>query len=284
MGAMSDFSIVTTKAGVVSIRDNVTQEIMHNPVGPWVEANSLYIEQSQLARRLAPQSEAPSELVIFDVGLGAAANALAALHCAKRVATKGPCRPLRIVSFERDLKLLEFALVHSAEFEHFEGYEPAIESILSDGFWQSEGIHWELRHGDFREQLEREVPSPELIYFDPYSPVKNPEMWGADTFRKLRAHCRHESTLLMTYSRATSVRAAMLVAGFFVGVGIASGSKDETTQASTHPLTLSKPLDQSWLKRWEISSKPYPPNLASDEMIAFRDSLMRHPQFRLPGR
>ena len=88
------FELVTTRMGALSIRDNVSREIMHNPVGPWLEANSLYIEQSRLQRRLG--EDLNSELVIFDVGLGAAANALAALHCARALAVR---RPLRLVSF-----------------------------------------------------------------------------------------------------------------------------------------------------------------------------------------
>ncbi len=75
------FEIVTTTLGVTSIRHKIVDEIMHNPVGPWAEANALYIEQSKLGQRLAAPGE---ELILFDVGLGAAANALAALHCAKR--------------------------------------------------------------------------------------------------------------------------------------------------------------------------------------------------------
>src|SRR5258708_5273066 len=105
------FEIVTTRMGALSIRDNVSQEIMHNPVGPWIEANSLYIEQSKLRRRLV--EDLTTELVIFDVGLGAAANALAVLHCARALAVR---RPLRLVSFERDLELLQFALDNANSF------------------------------------------------------------------------------------------------------------------------------------------------------------------------
>src|SRR5688572_17471064 len=95
------FEIVTTTAGAISIRNKQVNEIMHNPVGPWVEANALYIDQSHLRERLI---EAPEEFVIFDVGLGAAANSLAALACIKSLGPKS--RPVRIVSFERELELL----------------------------------------------------------------------------------------------------------------------------------------------------------------------------------
>ena len=112
------FEIVTTTAGAVSIRNKALNEIMHNPVGPWAEANSLYIDQSKLEDRLRETSE--EELVLFDVGLGAAANALAALHCAARI--PGRSRVLKLISFERDLELLRFALQNSSKFAHFSGF------------------------------------------------------------------------------------------------------------------------------------------------------------------
>lgn len=42
---MSPFEIVTTTMGATSIRDNRVNEIMHNPVGPWAEANALCVDQ-----------------------------------------------------------------------------------------------------------------------------------------------------------------------------------------------------------------------------------------------
>lgn len=231
---------------------------MHNPVGPWAEANSLYIEQSQLAQRLNESSNsANEELIVFDVGLGAAANALAALHCAKNCAAQNtPGRDLRLISFERDLELLQFALDHSHEFEHFRGYEDAIAQILRTGSWEGQ-LHqrkckWELRHGDFLEKISVESLVADLVFFDPYSSSKNPEMWSAETFKKIFDRCNHANpagSLLLTYSRATPVRMAMLHAGFFVGIGLASGPKEETTQASTNLELLARPLTSDWLKR-----------------------------------
>ena len=168
----SQFEIVTTRMGALSIRDNVTQEIMHNPVGPWAEANALYIEQSHMRRRLT--EDLAKELVIFDVGLGAAANALAALHCARDTKNR---RSLRLVSFERDLELLKFALENSHHFDHFKGYEAAVQAILEKGHWQEEGIVWELRHGNFVELIEREPALAHIVFYDPYSSKKNQEMW-----------------------------------------------------------------------------------------------------------
>lgn len=268
------FEIVTTTAGVTSIRNNVVNEIMHNPVGPWREANALYIEQSQLALRLRKTSK----LVVFDVGLGAAANALAAIHCARQL----PNSNLHLISFERDLDLLRFALEHANRFEHFAGYEEAIQALLKNKIWQSQGLTWELREGDFLETIELEPHTADLVFFDPYSPAQNLEMWTIHAFQKLRKKCREsgDGALLLTYSRATPIRVALLFAGFFVGQGMATGLKEETTQASTLLAALHIPLGKSWLQRWNRSHKQNAFGAGSGQIEEIRQFVLQHPQFK----
>src|SRR5271154_4125113 len=84
---------VVVKDDVGYIRDTVSGEVMHPSSDPSLEAQSLYVEQSRLLERLtsaagssaAGSSEAP--LVVWDVGLGGAANAMAAILA---VENRGP--------------------------------------------------------------------------------------------------------------------------------------------------------------------------------------------------
>lgn len=278
------FEIVTTTLGVVSIRNKDLNEIMHNPVGPWAEANALYVTQSKLADRLRvadkDKGSTNDELVIFDVGLGAAANALAALHCAKD--TPG-ARPMRIVSFERELELLRYALKHADRFEHFAGFTEAITVLLEKGEWSDGSVSWELRHGDFRKLIETEKRKPHLIFFDPYSSKVNREMWSVDCFKSLRAKSREAAeggTMLYTYSQATPVRVAILAGGFFLGHGHASGPKEETTIASSVLSDLEKPMGAGWFGRWERSHLQIPFECAPENAEAMRLLVREHPQFR----
>lgn len=269
------FEIVQTTTGAVSILCREVNEIMHNPVGPWAEANALYIAPSRLGERLA---QGAGDLVVYDVGLGAAANALAALTLARAV--RGP-RRLHLVSFERDLRLPEFALEHAAAFAHFRGFETALGRLLATGRWEEPGILWELHAGDFPDTLESaRPPRAHLVFFDPYSPKKNSAMWTTASFARLHAFCdRDEGALLMTYSRATPVRVALLAAGFYVGAGVGTGEKDETTQAATTPALLSKVLGPEFLGRWERSQSAVPYGLTEADLPRLRAELAAHPQF-----
>ena len=269
------FEIVRTTTGAISIRNKIVNEIMHNPVGPWLEANSLYIEQSKLKSQLTDGGA--EELVVFDVGLGAAANALATLHCAMEMPRK-----LRLISFEIDLELLRFALAHAEQFEHFKGFEESISQLLENGFWKTDKISWELREGDFLKLIDQEVYKPHLIYFDPYSPKKNRDMWSLATFSKIFSRSRSPdegATVLYTYSQSTPIRAAMIAAGFFVGHGSATGLKDETTQASTQLKSLGLPFGAKWLSRWKNSRTPFPFGTPSEEEDKIRQRILSHPQF-----
>src|SRR4051794_17781708 len=79
--------LIQYKNGTSSLKHKISGETMHSFIGPWDEARLLYIEQSRLAERIIlseSQKDAQAvsrPLVLFDMGLGAAANALAVLDC-----------------------------------------------------------------------------------------------------------------------------------------------------------------------------------------------------------
>src|SRR5690606_1426936 len=121
-------------------------------------ARTLYVEQSCLAERVLASS-GPDELVIWDVGLGAASNAMAALQCFEaQLAAHAALRPLRIVSFECDLDPLTLAARHASHFPHLRHSAP--HALLKNGAWSHASglLTWELHKGDFLGFIETAVP------------------------------------------------------------------------------------------------------------------------------
>ena len=55
----------------------------------------------------------------------------------------------------------------------------------------------------------------DLVFFDAFSPEKQPEMWTQDLFEKLYKHCKADG-ILTTYCAKGAVRRAMTAAGFKV--------------------------------------------------------------------
>jgi queuine tRNA-ribosyltransferase len=246
---------------------------MHPVIGPAVESERLYVAQSGLRARLA---EAGPPLVLLDVGLGAGSNALAAIRAADEAPPGG--RRLDLVSFEEDTGAL--ALAASEEGSATLGLSPtaraAARALLERGAWEGGRVRWRLARGDLLATLPAEpAGAAELVFWDPFSPKANPELWTLAAFAAVHGRCAPRAALY-TYSTATATRAALLLAGFFVGVGDPSGPKEQTTAAATDPALLTRPLDRRWLARLERSSAPFPPDAPVDAL----DRVRSHPQFR----
>jgi queuine tRNA-ribosyltransferase len=275
-----------TGASYGSILHRASGEIMHSVTAPEVEARRLYVEQSGLVERLT-DADAP-ELVLWDVGLGAAANAMSALRAVQKARAEGRApRAVRIVSFEYDLEPLELARLNIQLFPYLGHAAPA--SILETGKWEAEGIRWELLKGDFLETMDR-APAPDLIYFDPFSPKTDAKLWQLDAFKRILSACGDKATELYTYSNSTAVRAALLLAGFFVAPGVATGPKADTTialarvPAAPGSTRTERPvralLGAEWLARWERSTAPLPAELLAHVSAEdWRERVRKHPQF-----
>ena len=283
--SLGNYEVHVAHEGFASIRQTTSGEIMHMRTPPMEEARSLYVEQAQLATRVA---EARAEaLVIWDVGLGAAANAMAAIECYEAQTGNGSVRPLRIISFENDLDSLRLALRHDDKFSYLRHGGPA--GILRRGEWQSKrhpGLSWSLVKGDFLETVTQAPTPPDLIFYDMFSSKTHGEQWTIDVFRRLFVACAGRPAELFTYSHSTAARGALLAAGFFVAKGRSAGAKEETTIAFT-PAALTDAtargytlLGAEWIARWNRSQAKFPAELAPAEQPAFAELIRKHVQFR----
>jgi queuine tRNA-ribosyltransferase len=281
--ARGAYAIHTAWEGHSNVIHVASGEIMHSRSVPMEEASVLYVEQPDLAGRLRGPGADP--FVIWDVGLGAAANALAAIACYEREAAVGPLRPLHVVSFDTDLDPLRLTLAHKARFPYL--HHGAADLLLAHGKWQSsrhEGLSWSLRQGDFFATLGA-APHPDLVFYDLFSANTHREAWDAAAFSSLFAACTGRAAEVITYSSSTRVRAGLLAAGFWVAKGRAFGLKDETTVALapgfTQPCRYAL-LSAAWLARFQRSDSKFPAALPAAEHEAFVASIVMHPQFA-PG-
>jgi len=289
---MSDaYQLVRLNNGICSVRSLVDAETFHPVVGPVAEAEALYVRQLRLRERLQNHV---GEFVIWDVGLGAAANALAVLRATRDIACQ-----IRLVSFDHTLEPLEFALKHAADLGYFGGYENHLQEFLrahrvefQDG---GQSVNWEFHHGDFptlfansklKTKNSKPTAPPHAILFDAFSPAKNPAMWTLPLFTNLFQQLDPQRPCAMpTYSRSTILRVTLLLAGFFVGVGHATGMKEETTIAANTSDLITEPLNARWLERAlrSDSAEPLREPVYSRAKLApeTAEKLRRHSQFQM---
>jgi tRNA U34 5-methylaminomethyl-2-thiouridine-forming methyltransferase MnmC len=278
------YRVVTLANGVRSIYSAEHDETFHPVVGPVAEAEALYVRQLRLPERMREQRG----FVVWDVGLGAAANVLTLLRATSEIRGE-----LQIVSFDHTLAPLEFGLKNAAELGYFGGFEQAVETVLREGKAQFENgaqhVCWEVEMGDFPGRIgsrdAEHLPRPHAILFDAFSPATNPAMWTQPLFARIYSLLDPQrACALPTYSRSTMLRVSLLLAGFFVGVGHATGEKEETTIAANSMSLVDEPLTAKWLERARRSTSAEPlwtPEYRQAPMSEQTwERLQAHPQFK----
>lgn len=280
------FQIIKLDNGTYSIRSIKDAETFHPVIGPTNEAKALYLNQLNIPTRMAQYKK---QFAIWDVGLGAAANPITILQHTKHIKTS-----LKILSFDKTILPLEFALQNTQYLTYLKGWEHILTTLLekhtvvfNNGI---QPVEWNLIKGDFPETIQKAINSyltlqpPCAILYDAYSPKSNPDMWTLNLFKNIYSLLSPEVPCsLATYSRSTMIRVTLLVAGFFVGTGHPIGEKEETTIAANRPELIDNLLDKRWLLRAKRSTNAEP----MTELVPLQkpltkttlELLLNHPQF-----
>ena len=273
---LGDYEVFEGGRGFSSIRQISSGEVMHSVNPPQEEARNLYMIPAQIDERLKELDE----VVIWDVGLGAAHNSMAVIH---EFLNKEFTGKIRIVSFENDTDPLKLALRNSNFFAHL--HHAAPNELLKNNKWVSPkgNIEWELIQGDFSIKFHG-APKPHVIFYDPFSMNTNIELWSEEAFKKIFEYCRGNEVQLLNYSASTAVRATLLAVGFTVGYGPATGPKGTTTVAFNGASLAQKLgtslLGEEWLKRWEKSDAKVARTLSKSDELEFEEKIRGHAQFR----
>jgi queuine tRNA-ribosyltransferase len=276
---LGDYEVHDSPHGFSSIRQMSSGEIMHSVTAPEEEARVVYLEPAQLKAKLKCQKD----LVIWDVGLGAATNAMSVIHEFTANFAADPtlsCRA-KLISFENDLDPLKLALKNPHLFKNLRHAAP--HAILSEQKWNHKHypIEWELHLGDFLETL-KHAEKPDVIFYDLFASQSDTRRWGPEGFKLLFQACKNKPMQLMTYSASTLIRALFLAEGFYVGYGAASGPKANTTTVFNDAdlaYSQGKLLGPEWLIRWEKSGAKVPNQLSASQTLEFEQKIRNHPQF-----
>ena len=108
-------------------------------------------------------------------------------------------------------------------------------------FKAAENLHVRLHLGDARRTLPGLPGGYDLIFHDPFSPLKNTECWTAQFFHLLREQVTPQG-LLLTYSESKAVRAGLRDAGWVVGSSPATPPHRGGTMASPDAAMRPEPV------------------------------------------
>lgn len=226
--------IFRTGDGSLTVCHEQHGELYHSEDGALLEARDLYIERSGIRRCLGPSSDSDSnnfalgKTQVLDVGLGLGYNAMATFEAWLE---SGASSHLNLTSLEIDAGLVAELASGAAPWQSgwAEEWLAAVKQLapMADGGWQvtirqnSGGIFtWRILVGDasdklFFKQSSAGISGIDFVWQDPFSPEKNPAMWGSEWFESLKSIAK-PGTILMTYSVARPVREALTRAGWSV--------------------------------------------------------------------
>ncbi|MBX9669422.1 MAG: hypothetical protein K2X93_17505 [Candidatus Obscuribacterales bacterium] len=235
-------SMVPTADGTMTMRDSVTGELYHNSQGAFFEAINSYVLPARLEKILEVKSRQGSGVLrMLDGCFGLGYNTFALWHHIL-AATHLPIDGVEVIGVEKDQSLLQllptilqqecfnqirvelrdnlgFSIVDNLKTFVNIGVPTPVLSLsykTLDGPW----FKLTLKFGDLRQvvpEMSRQIPSAfDLVFHDPFSPSKLPQLWTADLFSCYRKLLRPDVGRLLTYCAASAVRGGLLESGFAV--------------------------------------------------------------------
>lgn len=186
-------------------------EAFHSSKGARAEAFEKYVAATDLVRRAKGD-----RLCLLDVCYGLGYNTAAALET---IWQHNPACQVEVYGLELDLTVPQAAAQPSILQGWSEPVQTVLRTLAQTQTYRSSNLVAHLLIGDARQTIQSLAALPVLadaILFDPFSPRRCPQLWTVEFFQKV-AGCLAPGGTLATYSRAASVRTALLQAGLSVG-------------------------------------------------------------------
>lgn len=227
---------VQTEDGSITVCDEETGELYHNRAGAYAEALANYVQPAAIA------DFARRPLRILDVCFGLGYNSFVLLD--RILQSQSPGNQVTIVAVEKDAAILDLIprVLQDARFERLRsmlkvGASDLGQSIVSRVSVETPvglTVEFDFRLDDLRKvipELRDEEKQFDLIFHDPFSPKRVPELWTVDLFRCYQQMLSDLQSKVLTYSSAAAVRGGLRDAGLEVWRTTAVGGKSGGTLA-----------------------------------------------------
>lgn len=212
-------------------------ETMHTHHGALSEAMEKFVKPAHL--------EGKNEISILDICSGLGYNTASCLEYL------GDEVHIKIDMVEISLETLALTLLLEAPLESYRIIQKSVEDKLyGDGnikyrhFEEEvpENIRIDIHIDDARVAVGNLVGDKtyDAIFLDPFSPLKSPELYTVEFLRLLKSLLKPDG-IILTYTSAAPVRAAMVENGLHVGEGPSFGRSGGTV-ASLNPEMINKQL------------------------------------------
>ncbi|WP_457639854.1 tRNA (5-methylaminomethyl-2-thiouridine)(34)-methyltransferase MnmD [Persephonella sp.] len=218
---------IKTADGTETLFNEEFNEAYHSTkAGAYTESLHKFV----LPTKIKEISAKRGEVHILDVGFGLGYNVAVAL---KEAVKANPDVYLHIVSVEKDTEVIN--RIKELELpEHLQDvYTDITSGKMENSIYTAEGKNFQLKilFGEGRQVIKNLKGSFDAVFFDPFSPKVNTEMWTVNLFREIKRLLKSRG-ILATYSASLAVRKGLLEAGFKIGLVEPVGRKSYSTVAS----------------------------------------------------
>ena len=210
---------ILTLDGSFTLTNNAFGECYHSTRGAVTEAKEVYVQAGLDYYALLNPQTVPVR--IFEMGFGAGLNAWVTHQYAQ--AQKVSVRYTAIEKYPLSLEEVaplghaldpSFGLLHQSPWE---------ESVPVSDYFTLCKIQTDILHYVHDGKID-------VLYFDPFSPNVQPDLWSAEVFANLY-RCMSPGAVLVTYSAKGSVKQALRAVGFQVQRLQGSGGKRHMLRA-----------------------------------------------------
>jgi tRNA U34 5-methylaminomethyl-2-thiouridine-forming methyltransferase MnmC len=203
---------IKTKDGSVTYHSEWYGETYHSVSGAKQEAVEKYSRPCGIDSR--------EKVTLLDICFGLGYNSAAAIDMFSG-------KKMKIIALENDPEIVAEIMKIEYPFKCAE----IIRKVAADKKYQDDKISIELIMGDARETIKKLSTSFDVVFLDPFSPSKCPELWKKEFFDEIYRVMKKKS-VLATYSCAGNVRRALKEAGFSVADGPCVGRRSPSTIAT----------------------------------------------------
>lgn len=216
MNAPVGHKLLITEDGTPTLFNETFNEACHSSSGAMLETRLHYLEGCHIEELMKKQNEVHILEVGFGTGLG--------WRETLKLKAQHPQSFLHFYSLELSEDLVRWSLPEGQLIA--KGNRTSIEL-------EADQAKLTVILGDARKTLplwKDTLPHFDAIYQDAFSPRRNPTLWTTEWF-KLLGSISKPGARLSTYSASTSIRKALIAAGFGVTAGEAFARKKSSTRA-----------------------------------------------------
>lgn len=213
---------IKTEDDSITFYNDKYEETYHSKTGAKEESIKKFVEPCKEV------IEANDTIKVLDICFGIGYNTAALLDY---IAENYPNKKVFITALENDYEIInKIPENDSSGFKSYGKIQELIKNKKKSYKYKDENIMMKLIIADARESIKQLKNKFDIVFLDPFSPKKCPELWSEGFIKDIKEHME-DKAILTTYSCARTVKDNLKNNGLVVNDGPCVGRRSPSTIA-----------------------------------------------------